>query len=272
MSDSHDEETDRRIEDLKKAGRIAKITLYQTIVRKIEAGEMPTLTEQRTLATLESELTKLDTLDREGAKEPQNVIDGIEELARKLNKSRRTLYRWINAGMPMLSGDRFDLDAVDEWLLRKKGGRRSKAEAVFTHPPLPGLGSGGSQGEGRDRKSQDFVSDDDIEDKDFWDMRSKKEQALDRAMKRRKLQGELVERRFIEDLFISRILEVKHLILGLESVLPPDLIHSRTDREMSEIIRKHTRRALMQFARPLPFNTGPYEGLKDSQDPQDSQD
>lgn len=176
------------------------------------------------------------------------IISTVEELGKHFGKSDRTIRRWIAAGMPVLSDGRFDLPQVAAWRKRKKGVSESRGdEKVFSQL--------GNNAEASGEHSPGTTE----EDKDYWDKQSKKMQALHRQMMLRKAQGELIERKSVEDMFIARILEVKSLLLGFERLLPPELVLCRTDREMSMVIRKFTRRALSQFSRPLPESMKPLD-------------
>lgn len=184
--------------------------------------------------------------DRADVPRVGRIVAAKEDVAAYVGKSWRTVYRWVRQGMPMLPDGRFDLDQVDAWVRGKRGlGPQSGSPGES----VPGDGGSTSGKGGQPGGSGSGVA---LEGKDYWDMRSKQEQALKREMERRKLQNELIEIRSVEDLFVARILEVKTLLLSLERQLPPMLIHCRTDREMSEVIRKYVRRALTQFARSLP--------------------
>lgn len=164
----------------------------------------------------------------------ERIVD-INEAAAYVKKSWRTVYRWVKRGLPVLSDGRFDLDQVDEWVSRKNGASEQDPASQPTRRV-------------RSASSTSF------EGKDYWDNESKKEQALKRRLERQKLEGELIPQKSVEDMFVARIMEVKILLLSLERLLPPELIQCRTDREMSDLIRKFTRRALAQFSRPLPPN------------------
>jgi len=162
------------------------------------------------------------------------IIDNVDDLAGHFGKSSRTIRRWIVSGMPMLPDGRFDILQVTAW-------RRSKKGSAVSNDYL---------GEGDTQQGKQEVSPG-IGDKDYWDMVSKKEQALKRQLDRREREEELMERKAHEDVSIIRIIEVKALLLAFERVLPPELIHCRTDREMSEVIRKFTHRILKRFSRPF---------------------
>lgn len=165
-----------------------------------------------------------------------------EEVATYVGKSWRTIYRWVEQkGFPRLSDGRFDLDQVDAWVRRKKGaGDPAQASAE-----TPNQASSPSS----------------FDDKDYWDKENKKFQAQTRELEFRKRQGELIEAKSVEDLFVARIIEVKRFLLSLERLLPQELIHCRTDREMAEVIRKQIREALTQFSRPLPPSLRPKDGI-----------
>ena len=158
------------------------------------------------------------------------IVDTVDDLARMFGKTTRTIYRWVDRGMPVMRDGRFELSAVEAWRKRKKGAG-SKV-----------LAAGESQAQAHQEG----------EDKDWWDKEGKRWQAQLRELDYRKRRGELIERKRVEDEFVSRVHQVKAALLALERALPPDLVACRTEREMSEIIRRRVRGMLEGFARPLP--------------------
>lgn len=166
----------------------------------------------------------------------ENIAETIEEVARITGKSVRTVYRWVRAGLPTLPDGRFDLTAVNAWRRRKQG--------IITS------GQGGVAGPETEASAT-------ASGKDFWDKEGKQYQALLRKLEYEKRVGELIERKDVEDLFITRIQAVKQALLSLERSLPPELIACRSEREMMAAIHKTVRGMLEAFSRPLPESMRP---------------
>ena len=224
---------DDTLKRLQQAGQMAKYKTCQLILAKIAGGAIPTPGELKMLNSIQAEIAvgkpSGDSVPDDPA--PAHLAAGIDELAAHYGKSVRTVYRWIDQGMPALPDGSYDLDAVDAWRRMRKGGGSAKAaDAGFTPDAPPD-------------KPQVF------DDKDFWDKESKKEQALYRQWKRRKDQGEYIKWSVIEERIIARILEVKTFMFGFERTLPPLLINCRTDRQMSDVIRKELRKGFEQFSK-----------------------
>lgn len=206
--------------------------------------------------------------------EDQRVITSKDELAKIMKRSRRQIDRWIRAGMPVLDDNCFDLSAIKQWLLVRKGvvppGIESapleaqeiaSKEGVVDGPaPIDGDGfrnDGNTiepvrNGEGEEAQEISLSETDSESDRYWWDKESKKYQARLRELDYRKRLGELIERVKVEDEFVARVHSVKKALIALERALPPELIACRTEREMSEVIRKAVRNVLENFARPLP--------------------
>ena len=166
-----------------------------------------------------------------------SIVTGIQAVAEHFGKSERQVRRWIRAGMPRLSGKRFDLLQVQAWLDRKQGiGVSDSAET-------PGL-----RGERQRERKLTFA---DHRGKDFWDGQAKQYQAKLRELEYRQRQGELVELQEVEAMFVARIMAVKQGLLALSRVLPPQLSHCRDERDMEIFIARAVRSLLEVFSRPL---------------------
>ena len=165
-----------------------------------------------------------------------SIVRGLRAVADHFGRSLRTVQRWAKEGMPRLSGKRFDLIQVQAWLDLKDGkapvGREASGDS--RQPGLPAVDSG----------------------KDHWDKKAKEWQAKTRELEYRKLLGELVEIREVEQLFVDRIMAVKQGLLGLSRGLPPQLAHCRDEREMEVIINGAVRHLLEMFSRSLSESLG----------------
>jgi hypothetical protein len=181
--------------------------------------------------------------------------------------------------MPVLGDNCFDLVAIKKWMLARNGVVPPGVEASTGAPEGGGNNTpisdernvGTDKGTGfygpgdvlrasndaslqdPEDETADFGSDQDPgSDKYWWDKESKKYQARLRELDYRKRLGELIERVRVEDEFIARVHAVKKALIAFERALPPELIACRTEREMSEVIRKAVRNVLENFSRPLP--------------------
>jgi phage terminase Nu1 subunit (DNA packaging protein) len=168
------------------------------------------------------------------------IVDHLELVARHFQKSLRTVQRWLRNGMPKLSGNRFDLVQIEEWLAAKDG-------IVKPYPGPPSTS----------RPDDSGLSEEENNDgKDYWDKESKKYQAKARELEYRKRLGELVEKRDLESLLTSRIMAVRQGLLSLSRALPPQLAACKNEREMEPIIAKSVHNLLEAFSRPLPEEIG----------------
>lgn len=179
----------------------------------------------------------------------EKLFDDIEQVAKHFGKSARTIYRWQKQGMPVLLDGRFDVEAIDAWRRIKKG---------LTPGQIVPSGDGSKSAGGQQTESG----------KDWWDKENKKFQARMRELDYKKRQGELIERKRVEDEFVSRVHAVKQALIALERSLPPDLVACRSEREMSAIIHKSVRGILESFSRPLPphLQPAPEKGPPDRSD------
>jgi hypothetical protein len=168
-----------------------------------------------------------------------SIVQGLEAVAQHFGKSTRQVRRWIAAGMPRLSGKRFDVLQIQDWLDRRQG-----------------LEAPGARARGGDPRQWNLPEE---SGKDFWDKEAKKWQARHRELEFKKRQGELVERLEVEQLFVARIMAVKQALLTLSRALPPQLATCSSEREMEPIISRAVRDILSAFARPLPESFAPGE-------------
>jgi hypothetical protein len=169
-----------------------------------------------------------------------SIVYGLAAVAQHFGRSERQVRRWLKAGAPALSRNRFDVLQIQAWLDNRQG---------------LGLAPGSGK---RDRNQLELPRED--SGKDYWDKKSKEFQARQRELDYRRRLGELVERSDVEKLFVERIMAVKGGLLSLSRTLPPQLIHCRSEREMEEIIHRAVRALLEDYSRPLPHPIGTAEG------------
>lgn len=162
------------------------------------------------------------------------IVDTIEKVAKHFRKTPRTVYRWKDTGMPVMSDGRFDLFEITAWRRSKKG---------ISTP------SDGADVEVKDAPDRPVSA-----GKDIWDAKSKEYQAKLRELDLQERLKNLIDKKKNEENNIRSILEVKNLLLAYERLLPPELIRCKTDREQADVIRKFNRKILEKFVKN-------YEGL-----------
>lgn len=235
---SEGEHDQGELQGILEVGRLARVKLYQKLVEKVTRGITLRSTELTVMRNLEEELKK-ETFGQ-GQPEEKRILPTLKETAAHYGKSVRTLRRWSRAGMPVLPGNRYDLDQIDRWLERKKGAIR------LDESESPAAEGGEQPGAGEPSLPQPGQG------KDHWDAKNKEWQAKQRELEYRKKQGELVQKEEVESLFVGRILAVKQGLLSLERALPPELISCKSEREMAAVIRRSVRGLLEEYSRPLP--------------------
>jgi hypothetical protein len=170
----------------------------------------------------------------------QTQYVNIDAAAEYFGKTVRTIHRWRLQGMPCQPNGTIDLAAADSWRRVKKGITPAMPTELAQQSATP------------DGAEQTQVVN--ATGKDWWDKENKKFQARMRELDYRKRRGELIEKKKVEDEFVSRVHAVKQALLALERSLPPDLVACRSEREMSAVIHKVIRGILETFSRPLPVH------------------
>jgi phage terminase Nu1 subunit (DNA packaging protein) len=231
------------VQEVLEVGRLARVKLYQKLVEKVTRGITLKPSELTVMRSLEEEIKKEAFGQSQAEEKPKRILPTLDQAALHYGKSTRTLRRWSHAGMPVLPGNRYDLDQIDLWLERKKGAipadggeslaaeREEQPGASGPAPAQPGQG------------------------KDHWDAKNKEWQAKQRELDYRKEQGELVERSKVEEVFVGRIMAVKQGLLAIPRALPPELV-GKSEREMEEILRRAVTNLLEEYSRPLPASIG----------------
>lgn len=158
-------------------------------------------------------------------------VSGIQAIADFFQVSTKTIRNWRNDGAP-IPKKYLDADLGEIQLWRAK---YTKA------------------GDGRQR---DFYSPPTVEDKEFHELRKIKAEADRKERENRERLAELVEKKELEYLWVSRIVACKQGLMTLGRSLPPRLIHCQSEREMEIIILEAVRELLLAFSRPLPEALG----------------
>jgi len=234
MADDKDRTTklgEDEIQQLVSAGRLAKAKLYRLLLGKIAANQELTTTELREFRRLDEEMGGAADPSPEEISSGTRILATMKDTATHYQKSDRTVRRWVKEGMPIEPGGRYDLDKIDAWLLRKRGGRK-----------LAPIASDDSQGPAAEED----------QDKHYWDKENKRLQAAERELKLQVRQGQLIEKAEMGREFVARIHAVKQGLLSLARSLPPDLIHCQNERQMADVIERAVKALLNSYARPLP--------------------
>ena len=224
------------VQEILEVGRLARVKLYQRLVDKVTRGIALKPSELTVMRNLEQELKAETSGQGQSAEKPKRVVGTLKQTAEYYGKSVRTLRRWSRAGMPILPGNRYDLDQIDFWLDTRKGvapaqeqdSKEAQGEPGGAPPAPPASG------------------------KDHWEAQNKEWQARQRELDYRKRAGELVEKSEVEQLFVARIVAVKQGLLSLERSLPPELIGCKSEREMAAVIRRSVIALLEEYSRQLP--------------------
>jgi len=154
---------------------IARKKRHLHLIEKMHSGKALTKPEITELAQFEAEPLS------------PTVVKTMEEVARVMGVSYRTVQRWRQDGMPTTQDGFYDLDKVKDW----HAARNEKDELQ--------------------------------ESKEYWEERIFSYKASLLEMDVKKATGELVSREVVEKGRISRIIAVKRAFLALPRVLAPRL-------------------------------------------------
>ena len=162
------------------------------------------------------ELRLLDEIEEtEGGAGGAVIVDTRVHLAKILDVHPRTIKRWVDDGMPVMQGGKYNLIEIVEWC-------RSTNRKLF----------------------EDEETDQEIN----WDKENKKWRALIRKLEYRELQGELVRREEVIAAFVQRWLIVKSGLLGASKTLAPLVAVETDNAKCASIIDGHMRMVLGDFA------------------------
>ena len=101
------------VQGILEVGRLARVKLYQKLIEKVTRGITLRSTELTVMRNLEEELKKEVFGQGQNEERPKRILPTLKETAGHYGKSVRTLRRWSRAGMPVLPGNRYDLDQID---------------------------------------------------------------------------------------------------------------------------------------------------------------
>lgn len=157
--------------------------------------------------------------------------------AEAIGVNRATLYRWKDRGMPVLENGRIDLEAVAAWKLEAEDRRKQKPAhetALMPEEPVTTTADPGNAEAVR------------------WATMYRKARALREVHNLKVLQEEYIRRDEVRDLLVSRALEFRRALEGLQHRLPP-VLGPADERECSRLLTLEFRRILEDYSRPDPL-------------------
>lgn len=178
---------------------LARKKRYMHLIEKLHAGKPLTKQEIRELEEFETEPI-----------EPA-VVKTMEEVAKVMDVSYRTVQRWRKDGMPTTPEGFYDLDAIQAWHDGRIGG------------------DGESEG------------------KAYWDEKIRKYKATLLEIELSKTKGELVASEEVERGRIARIIAVKRSFLALPSRIAP-ILAMKEPREIETLLYEALSAIIDEFA------------------------
>lgn len=180
---------------------IARKKRHLSLIEKLHGGK----------ALSKQEIAELEQFEAEPL--APTVVKTIEEVARVMDVSYRTVQRWKQDGMPTTKDGFYDLDEIKVW-----------------H-------------DSRNEKDKTELQ----ESKEYWDEKIRKYKATMLEMELKKATGELVSREEVERGRIARIIAVKRSLLVLPTRLAPT-IAMKEPREIEVILYEALSEIIDEFA------------------------
>lgn len=213
------------IEKILRAGSLAKVKLYQDILKKIKDGKSLNASEMRSLHILEKGLEAQTC-----SPDLPRVIQSFEEAAIYCGFSKRTLSHHIGKGNLRQNGDgTFDREELDRFLSNKKG-RKRKAKS----------------GDPKDISVE----------RDMADLRWRIAKAMREEILVDQLKENLVPREDIAKEWAARVAEVTAGLSALADRLP-GVLEGKNRAEMREIISEEVRILRTAYAREGKYSPEP---------------
>lgn len=132
----------------------------------------------------------------------------------------RTITRWWKDGLPRNPDGTYNLPNTINWSI----------DQVRRETPLEGETSESTK----------------------WLAEFRKERAKSEKLRRQMLEGSVIEKSLVIDVFRSRISLVKNGLMLLPRAMAPDLLSAETEAEIKEKLEARVRHLLGLFSRPLP--------------------
>ena len=179
---------------------LARKKRYLHLIEKLHSGTPLSKTEIKELEEFEAE--PLDP----------TIVKTMEEVAKVMEVSYRTVQRWKKDGMPVTHDGYYDLDAIKAW-----------------------------------HDERGIVDDEVIEGKAYWEEKIRKYKATLLELDLKKAIGELVSRDDVERGRIARIIVVKRSFLALPTRLAP-VLAMREPREIETVLYEAIAEIIDEFA------------------------
>lgn len=194
---------------------IAKKKRHLFLIEKLHNGK----------ALTKPEIAELEQFEAEPL--PPAVVRTMEEVARIMGVSYRTVQRWKMDGMPVNKDGFYDLEAVKVWHSERIG--KDEAE----------------------------------EGKSFWDEKIRKYKAGMLEIELKKATGELVEKDEVEKGRIARIIAVKRSLLALPTQLAP-VLAMKEPREIEVLLNEALAEIIDEFSGVRKFHNESIQRQLDS--------
>lgn len=178
---------------------IARKKRHLHLIEKMHSGK----------ALTKPEITELEQFEAEPL--APTVVKTMEEVARVMGVSYRTVQRWKQDGMPTTQDGFYDLDQIKEW-----------------HAA---------------RSDKDEIQ----ESKEYWEERISSYKASLLELDVKKATGELISKEEVEKGRIDRIIAVKRTFLALPTTLAPAL-SMREPREVEAILYEAITEIIDEFS------------------------
>jgi len=180
---------------------IAKKKRHLHLIEKLHNGKA--LTKQ--------EIAELEQFEAEPL--APTVVKTLEEVAKVMEVSYRTVYRWKKDGMPVMGDGFYDLEQIKMWHTQRRDKNKNPA----------------------------------TEGKDFWDEKIRKYKAAMLELELKKATGDFVSRDEVEKGRIARVIAVKRTLLALPTRLAPALA-MKEPREIEVALYESLSEIIDEFA------------------------
>lgn len=184
--------------DTKNLAEIARKKRHLYLIEKLHSGK----------ALSKQEIKELD--DFESDPGDKALVRTIDEVAKVMVVSCRTVHRWKREGMPVRKDGFYDLDEIREWHEKRMGPEESEGKA-------------------------------------FWDEKIRKYKAHLLELELKKVLGELVSREEVEKGQVLRVIAIKRSFLALPTILAP-ILAMKEPREIEAILYETIAEIIDEFS------------------------
>ena len=185
-------------DEKKNLAEIARKKRHLYLIEKLHSGKALTKQEIRELEEFESE------------PEDKALVKTVDEVAKVMEVSYRTVQRWKREGMPVKKGGFYDLDEIKEWHEQRIGPEESEGKA-------------------------------------FWDEKIRKYKAHLLELELKRALGELVSREEVEKTQIAKVIAIKRSFLALPTILAP-LLAMKEPREIEALLYETIAEIIDEFS------------------------